>query len=394
VLKAAAAGGAERTTYWDAALPGFGLMVTRNGARSYVVDYRDARRQKRRMSIKATLPLDQARKEAKAILGQVAKGGDPLAERRKVEATASDTLQSITEEYLSREGKRLRSIDQRRAVFERLVYPKFGARQIADITRREIARLLDKIEDERGPVMADMVLACLRRLMSWHAGRSDDFRSPIVRGMARTKPQERARTRILSDDELRAVWRAAEASQNPFARMVLYILLTATRRDEAARMTRREIDGADWTIPAARHKGKHDMLIPLSEAAQALLMDVPVIGRRSGGFVFTTDGERPLGGFSKFKRAFDQACGVTGWTLHDLRRTARSLMSRAGVPSDHAERCLGHVIGGVRGTYDRHEYHDEKARAFEALAALIDRIVNPPAANVVSIGEVRAYGVP
>ena len=73
---------------------------------------------------------------------------------------------------------------------------------------------------------------------------------------------------------------------------------------------------------------------------------------------------------------------MTGWTLHDLRRTARSLMSRAGVNADHAERCLGHVIAGVRGTYDRHEYHAEKQHAFEALAALIERIVNPPEGNV------------
>jgi integrase len=101
--------------------------------------------------------------------------------------------------------------------------------------------------------------------------------------------------------------------------------------------------------------------------------------------LFTTDGERPFSGYSKAKAKFDADCGVTGWTLHDLRRTARSLMSRASVSADVAERCLGHVISGVRGTYDRHAYFDEKKRAFEALAALIDRIVNPPADNVVSL---------
>ena len=81
-------------------------------------------------------------------------------------------------------------------------------------------------------------------------------------------------------------------------------------------------------------------------------------------------GKRPqaIGGYNKHKQAIDAASGVTGWVIHDLRRTARSLLSRAGIPSDHAERCLGHVIGGVRGIYDRHEYLDEKARAFEALA--------------------------
>lgn len=92
-------------------------------------------------------------------------------------------------------------------------------------------------------------------------------------------------------------------------------------------------------------------------------------------FVFTTDGANPISGFAKFKLAFDKACGVTGWRLHDLRRTARSLMSQAGVPTDHAERCLGHVMPGVRGVYDRYEYLDEKREAFDRPAALIKRIV-------------------
>jgi integrase len=78
------------------------------------------------------------------------------------------------------------------------------------------------------------------------------------------------------------------------------------------------------------------------------------------------------------------------WTLHDLRRTARSLMSRAKVPTDHAERVLGHVIGGVRETYDRYEYLNEKREALLALAGLIDRILNPPANNVVAMPDRQA----
>jgi integrase len=102
--------------------------------------------------------------------------------------------------------------------------------------------------------------------------------------------------------------------------------------------------------------------------------------------VFTTNGgATPFTSFSNFKAAFDEASGTKGWTHHDLRRTARSLMSRAGVPTDHAERCLGHVIGGVRAVYDRHEYHREKQRAFEMLAAEIDRIVEGRSAKVVRI---------
>ena len=102
-------------------------------------------------------------------------------------------------------------------------------------------------------------------------------------------------------------------------------------------------------------------------------------------FVFTTDGKRAIGGFSKLKAAFDRRCGVTDLVLHDCRRTARSLMSRAGVDSDHAERCLGHVIGGVRGVYDQHKYLPEMQRAYDALAALIERIANPPKGNVTAL---------
>jgi integrase len=370
VRTAAAKPGAERTIYWDR--PGFGLMVTSGGHRSFVVQYRSAGIS-RRMTINGALSLKDARKEASALLGRVAKGGDPLTEKRKTKTEAKNTFKSIAEEYLRREGKKLRSAALREATLERLVYPKLGSRQIDTIKRSEIVRLLDKIEDGRGPVMADQVLAFVRKIMNWHASRSDDFLSPIRRGMARTSSKERAKSRILNDDELRAVWRAAEDSPGPFGALVQFLLLTGARRTEAAAMERGEVAGADWTLPAKRNKVKVDLIRPLAPNAMAVLAKLPEVGK----FVFTTDGYRPLGGFSKFKRDFDKACGVTKWTLHDLRRTARSLMSRAGVNSDHAERCLGHVIPGVRGVYDRHEFHEEKRRAYEALAAQIDRILNP-----------------
>jgi integrase len=124
-------------------------------------------------------------------------------------------------------------------------------------------------------------------------------------------------------------------------------------------------------------KNKRDFLLPLSQAARSLLEAIPVIGGRNAGPIFTTNGTVPLAGFGQFKKAFDKRCSVTAWTNHDLRRTARSLMSRAGVDPDHAERALSHTIGGIRRTYDRHEFYNEKKFAFEALAGQIDRIVNP-----------------
>jgi integrase len=307
-------------------------------------------------------------------------------EGRKARADAANSLKAVAEEHLQREAKRLRSIRERRRIFERYIYPDLGGRQIDSIKRSEIVRLLDRIEDRNGPSMADHVLSVLRRLMSWHATRSDDFRSPITRGMARTRPAERARERVLSDEELRLLWSATEGWASPYAYLVRFLLLTATRLREAAEMRRHELTGNEWVIPARRHKSKRDFLIPLSQAAVALLAGLPSIGSKD--WVFTTAGDAPISGFSKFKRQLDTRIAremesrfpktgkVPRWTNHDLRRTARSLMSRAGVDPDHAERALGHVIGGVRGTYDRHAFDREKARAFQALAEQVGRILD------------------
>ena len=203
-----------------------------------------------------------------------------------------------------------------------------------------------------------MTLSFVRRVMNWHAGRSDDFRSPIVRGMAKTKPGQRRRQRILSDDEMRAVWRAAEAQPSTFNRLVQFLLLTATRRNEAARMERQRALGPDWIIPERDTRTGCIARPAVARGSRRSRQDATDRDR----FVFTNDGKHALASFSKFKPKLDKAWGYTGWTLHDLRRTARTLMSRAGVSSDHAERCLGHVMGGIRGTYDRHNCRGEAPR--------------------------------
>lgn len=131
-------------------------------------------------------------------------------------------------------------------------------------------------------------------------------------------------------------------------------------------------------LPAARNKAKLDLVRPLNAAALALLEAQRKLRVGECAFVFSTTGSGPISGVAERKRELDAAADVSGWTIHDLRRTSRSLMSRAGINADHAERCLGHVIGGVRGTYDRHQYLAEKRHAFDALAAEIARIVNPP----------------
>jgi hypothetical protein len=384
------AGKTVRTERPDRLCRGLYLLVQPSGSKSWALRYRHGG-QSRKLTLGSVLGADDeapgepkigdplslaaARRLAAEAMHQIALGRDPAREkadgRSRLALKPVETFQAIAENYLRREGKSLRSADDRRADLERLVFPRIGFMPIAAIRRGDIIGLLDAIEDDRGPVMADKALALVRRIMGWHAARTDDFASPIIRGMARTRPRERARERVLDDDELRSVWSAAETAGR-FGALVRFLVLTAARRNEAAELPWDELSNGDWILPAQRNKTKLELVRPLSGAARALLDRIP----RTGRFVFGA-GERPLGGFSKFKAAFDRSCDVSGWTLHDLRRTGRSLMSRAGVPPDHAEHALGHVVAGIRRVYDRHEYLQEKKAAFKALAGQMERIIDP-----------------
>jgi integrase len=121
-------------------------------------------------------------------------------------------------------------------------------------------------------------------------------------------------------------------------------------------------------IPASRYKNKSEHVVPLVGEVKRLIGD---------GF--------SIANFTLLKQRIDAELDIAHWTFHDLRRTARSLMSRAGVDADIAERCLGHTIGGVRGIYDRHSFLEEKRSAFEKLARMVDSILNPPTGNVIAL---------
>jgi integrase len=270
----------------------------------------------------------------------------------------------------------LRTANARESILRRLVYPVIGDQPITAVKRSEIVRLLDRVEDHNGPRMADVCLATLGRIFHWHEKRTDEFRSPIIRGMQRQKPAEHRRERTLSDREIRALW-VATADNAPFSALVKFLLMTSARRGEAAGMRWTEVDaGGLWTLPASRSKTGAEIARPLSAAAQALLAELPRVEGCPFVFVSAT-GRTPISQFSTPKARLEAASGVTGWRLHDLRRTARSLLARASVNVDTAERCLGHALPAIRATYDKHQYIGEMRHAFEALAALIERIVNP-----------------
>ncbi len=347
-----------QTEYFDEGLSGLALRVTpRVKAWTYHFSL-NGKRQRCPLGSYPATSLAGARTKALEAQALVEDGRDPRN-------SGADTLQSVAEEWKRREGDSLRTISKRWRHLERMVFPVLGQRPIRDIRRSDLVGLLDDIEDNSGAEMADAILAFLSSLFNWYAARDDDFTNPVIRGMRRSHGN--ARHRILTDAEIKAIWNVD--SGEVFHRFIKFLLLTGVRRGEAAQAEWSEVVDGVWTVPEIRMKNKLDHVVPLSP------MVAEVIGEPRGRFVFTTDDERGITNFAVYKTQLDEAAGVTGWRIHDCRRTARSLLSRAGVPDEVAERCLAHLPGGVIGIYNRYAYLKEKRDALAKLAALVGEIV-------------------
>ena len=207
--------------------------------------------------------------------------------------------------------------------------PSWGRRPLFEITRRDVNRLLDQIEDGHGPRMADAVLATVRKLFAWFEARDDQFRSPVVRGMKRGR--SKPRDRWLTDDEIRAVWTACESGQlhQPYSAMIRLMILTGQRREKISTMKWSDVDDQGvWTIRREdREKGAPPSLT-LSPLAREVLATVPKI--EGNPFVFPGKGSGPFNAFSQRKEELDRLLpdNMPSWVHHDLRRTARKLMTR------------------------------------------------------------------
>ena len=312
--------------------------------------------------------------------------------------TVGAVLDDFVVRHVRNRNQPLRSADEYESAFKRLVKPRIGKLGIYEVRRSHVVKMLDEIEDANGPVMADRTLAYVRKAFNWYATRDDQFNVPVVRGMGRVKPKERARTRVLSDEEIRTIWPVLE-DVGTYGSFVKMLLLTAQRHSEVARMSHGEIDADGiWTIPAERYKTKRPNFVPLSKVALALIERQQKF--TDCQYVFPTSAKTPYSRSGKSKAKLDTAVfaamkaqakkgakvePIPNWALHDLRRTAKTLMVRAGVRPDISERVLGHVIAGVEGTYDRHSYADEKRDALEKLAAMIERVLSPLPSNVATL---------
>jgi len=404
----------------DGGLPGLYLVVQPSGAMSWAVRYRfGGKPRKHTIGAYPVYGLADARKSAGIALRAVAEGRDPGDEKklaRSIHGAEQNQIETILDDFLTRHvdvKNKASSAKESRRIIETEIKPKWKERQVQSITRREIISLLDDINDRGAPIMANRVLALLRKFFNWAIERDIITASPAVN--VKAQGQETTRDRVLADDELRLVWKAAGSLGWPFGTMTQLLLLTGQRREEVAAASRTEFslkgDQPMWTIPKERAKNGKEHHVPLAPAVVSILEAMPVIDGKKK-LLLTTTGETPVSGFSKAKERLDaemltiakkeaiergddpEAVVVTSWRIHDLRRTAASGMASLSIPVHVVEAVLNHKSGSIKGvaaTYNRYSYADEKRRALSAWANMVAGIIGEETGgNVISLVRASA----
>jgi integrase len=399
VVEAADAGAGDQYL-WDAEVKGFGLKITPAGRKVFVFQYRMGGRgaKTERYTIgeyRSPYTVDGARGEAVRLLAEVKAGRNPAEAKRRTDSSRTQLFGDLAAAFIERHAK-LNNRDWRKTEYllRRDVLPFWATRPVREITRPDVIELIDRVADRGARVHANRVLAAVRVLFNWALSRGVIEASPAAG--VKAPGAETVRERVLSEDELREVWRAADATAYPFGPFFKLLILTAQRRDEVAAMRWSEIDTsrAVWTIPGQRAKNGRAHEVPLSEPALDILRAVPRLD--GSDFVFTTTGNAAISGFSKAKARLNRASGVglsdrDEWRVHDIRRTVTTFMAGMGIAPHVVDKLLNHVSGAIRGVaavYNRHSYTDERRRALDAWARRLAAIVDAePRSNIVAFGR-------
>lgn len=419
----ACAPGQRDRLVFDSELTGFAVRVTDKGAKHFQLQYTRGGKTKRLTLGKyGEVTVYEARQSALVALGELAKGGDPVAERDALRAsvraaederrrarvadayTVDKMLLAWVETGLRDAGERHR-LESLRAI--RKLLADHLALPARDLTAGQAQHAIDELT-KTSPVMAIRVRAYARAAFGWAVRRKFIPASPFA--SIELEVKEKSRERVLTDAELGEVWRAAAKLGQPWGAYFQTLLLTLQRRSEVAGMHWAEL-GADlrlWTLPAARVKNKKTHIVHLSEPVRLALQAMPrLVGSR---LVFTTNGKVPI---SAFGQAMDQLCGkiaeeraekpapkpgqmqakVMPWTMHDFRRTGVTVLAGMGFPPHIADRLLNHVQGSIKGVaavYQRQEFLAERERAMGAWAdyVLLQAKGGQEAGNVVRLADV------
>ncbi len=377
---------------WDTEVPGFGLRIGHGGRRTFMVMVR-VNGVQRRYTI-ATYPemsLKDAREEARKLRADARQGIDPkereAEKRRAAQRQRQNTFAVIARDFIEDHAKKSapRSWGEMNRKINKDLLPQWGDRPIRSITRQDVKELIRK-KARKAPVSANRLLSLVKSIFYWAIDEEVLDASPAVR----IKPEkETERDRVLNDNEIGAVWSAFDQLGYPFGPLFKLLLVTGQRRGEVAAMRWLEIEGNEWRLPGSRAKSGSGHLIPLSPLALQILEDLPRVGKH----VFSSDRaseksngketDKPVNGFAKAKRRCDKGGQVTGWHLHDLRRTVATNMRELGVDRLTVSKVLNHAESGITKVYDRYAAEPEKRRALERWARRLEAIVQPESAGKV-----------
>jgi integrase len=365
--------------YWDAGCPGFGVKVTPKGRKVFVVLYRTggagSRLRKYTIGPYGRVTLHQARVAAQKVFTAKLEGRDLAGEKREAKRRiVTDQVGDLLETYITQHVSQNRSAGEMSRLLRREVGRPWGTRSIHEISKRDVVELISAIEQRGAPSAANKTLKSIKTFLRWSVGRAVLDQSPAEGIPLPTK--EVARDRVLTDHELVQIVLGARKVGGPYGSIVEFLALTGQRREEVARMTWDESDLGRrlWTTPKSRTKNTKEHVVHLSEQAVAVLKR----GEKKQPFVFSVLGTKPFQEFSRAKRTLDALSGVTGWRLHDLRRTCVSGMARLGIAPHVADKILNHqagTISGVAAVYQRHDFLAERKDALERWGAHVAQII-------------------
>lgn len=385
----------QRLELWDAYVEGFGFRTARKGQGSFFVMYRTGGRQRRQTVGRfPAMSLEEARQQARDALDKARCGIDPAIERdardeterrrraRTVEAAVADFIKLYPRYRPSTRAEVARML-------KRELVPELGAWPVSDVTRRDVAHLVNAAADRGSPTTANRLLSYTQAFFRWLVDRGELETTPCL-NLSKPAP-ERSRDRVLMDAELLTVWQAAGASAGAFGKLVRLLILTGQRRGEVAGLRPCDVDFAarTWTLPREFTKNDRLHVVPLSRPAALILTELVASPKGeppvAEAFLFAParmweskgDAARPMSGWTKLKSALDKkvtelaGAELAGWTLHDLRRTVASGMAGLGVAPHVVERLLNHssgIIRGVAAIYNRHTYQPEMRAAVDQWA--------------------------
>lgn len=346
------------TTFWDTTVKGLGVRVSQGGARTFIVLIGSGKRKK--IGRYPTISLAKARTEAKHILAELTLG------RR---ATPTKTLSEAQEEFLSAcEAKnRPSTVRDYKTRLTRHFRP--NRRLVADVTRADIMGCVSKLKST--PSEQRHAFVAIKVFLNWCVSQGYLDHNPVA-GAKLDAPSPQSKDRVLTSDELKAVWKSAEKIGYPFGHIVRLLILTGQRRGETAALQWEWISDGVVTLPPEITKNKREHSFPVGTLAQDIIADIPVVDDCPYLFPASrrmNEKTTVFNGWGKPKAALDTASKVSGWTLHDLRRTFSSTMASLGVQQVVVEKLLNHVSGGtqspIAATYNRYSYMDEMREAMK-----------------------------